>query len=120
MGLSAHGPGGDALNAAAAETVSLLALLGGWMARTSAGHPRRLLAQVFAVAVVTAPRPEEPGQGRPVCRRSRRVPGSAGLARVRSRRGHHSPAATSPFPAGTSPFPARSVNLRNPDTASDC
>jgi Na+/H+ antiporter NhaD/arsenite permease-like protein len=31
-----------------------------------------------------ASRPEEPGQGRPVCRRSRCVPGSAGLARVRS------------------------------------
>jgi hypothetical protein len=38
------------------------------------------------------------------------VSGSAGLARVRARRRHHSPAATSPFPAGP-------LNLRNPDTA---
>ena len=42
-----------------------------------------------------------------------------GLARVRARRGHHSPGATSPFLAATSPFPARSVNARNPDTTRD-
>ena len=29
---------------------------GGWMARTSAGHPRRLLAQVFVTAAVTSSR----------------------------------------------------------------
>ena len=55
-------------------------------------------------------RPEEPGQDHPVRRRSRRVPGPAGLAGVRARRRHHSPAATPPFPAGP-------LNPRNPDTA---
>ena len=53
---------------------------------------------------------QEPGQDHPVRRRSRSVSGSAGLARVRARRRHHSPAATSPFPAGP-------LNLRNPDTS---
>ena len=41
------------------------------------------------------------------------VSGSAGLAGVRARRRHHSPAATSPFPAGP-------LNPRNPDTTRDC
>ena len=51
-------------------------------------------------------RPEEPGQDHPVCRRSRRLPRPAGLARVRARRRHYSPGATSPSPAATSPSPA--------------
>jgi len=48
-----------------------------------------------------AARPEEPGQGHPVRRRSRRLPGSAGMAGVPARGRHHSPAATSPTPAGS-------------------
>ena len=54
-------------------------------------------------------RPEEPGQDHPVRRRSCGLPRSAGLARVGTRRGHHSPAATSPS-AAESPIPAGSLN----------
>ena len=57
-------------------------------------------------------RPEEPGQDHPVCRRSRRLPRPAGLARVRARRRHYSPAAASPSPAAASPSPAGPLNRR--------
>ena len=56
MGLSAHWPGGDALNAAAAETISLLALLGvlAWAVSRPRGWPEAVAAVPAAVILIAA------------------------------------------------------------------
>src|SRR5712691_5577793 len=56
MGLSAHWPGGDALNAAAAETISLLALLGvlAWAGSRPRGWPEAVAAVPAAVILIAA------------------------------------------------------------------
>src|SRR5712691_8214242 len=56
MGLSAHWPGGDALNAAAAETISLLALLGvlAWAGSRPRGWPEAAASVPAAVILIAA------------------------------------------------------------------